>query len=195
MSTHRRAVRSTCSKTGGRCAATCHAFVRRRVVWVTYRSCSSRLLLRGLCIAATRPSAMWVQYDLGPRLPITLGAQSGPRYSATCNDADNPTISHPARGGLNRPRLPHVIRTSNVREPASERRSDPGASAARVGSRTRIQLRAYLRADTSGRQQDSEGEDRLYDGLVLLRSLSNRTITAGLSSDPDKHNHCPSVLF
>lgn len=174
-------------------------------VGVTYKIVQFRVDCTGACAslhASTSALDVGAQYDLGPRLPITVGA--GVRnlgIQLQVNDAEQ-SDELPTRleaGVEYRPRVPARYADQVDVRVALDVSDDltPGRPVARVGSEIGIQRRAFLRAGYIGRNQDSEGGGPTVGlGFVLRRFVVDiGRITGGLSADAGQAPTHLSVRF
>lgn len=172
---------------------------------VTYKIVQFRVDCTGACAslqASTSALDVGAQYDLGPRLPITVGAAvRNLGIQLQVNDAEQ-SDELPTRleaGVEYRPRLPARYADQLDVRVAVDLSDDltPGRPRARIGSEIGIQRRAYLRAGYIARNQDSEGGGPTVGlGFVLRRFVVDiGRITAGLSADAGQAPTHLSVRF
>lgn len=172
---------------------------------VTYKIVQFRVDCTGACVslqASTSALDVGAQYDLGRRLPITLGAAvRNLGIQLQVNDAEQ-SDDLPTRleaGVEYRPRLPARYADQVDVRVAVDVSDDLslGRPRARFGSEIGIQRRAFLRAGYIVRDQESEGGGPTVGlGFVLRRFVVDiGRITAGLSADAGQAPTHLSVRF
>jgi hypothetical protein len=172
---------------------------------VTYKIVQFRVDCTGACIslqASTSALDVGAQYDLGQRLPITLGAAvRNLGIQLQVNDAEqSDELPTRVEAGLEyRPRLPSRYANQIDVRVAVDLSDDLslGRPRARFGSEIGIQRRAFLRAGYIMRDQESEGGGPTVGlGFILRRFVVDiGRITAGLSADAGQAPTHLSVRF
>lgn len=177
----------------------------RGTAGVTYKVVQFRVDCTGACVslqASTSALDVGMQYELGPRLPVTLGlAVRNLGIQLQVNDAEQ-SDKLPTRveaGVEYRPKLPKRYGEQLDLRFALDLTDDltPSRPRARIGSELGIQRRAFLRAGYIARAQSTEGGGPTVGlGFVLRRFVVDiGRITAGLSADAGQAPTHLSVRF